>query len=73
VGPGSAARHAFRAKEIVRLLRAEMEAIMARHTRQSIEKLREDTARDLVMNAEEAVTCGLVDGVLESWKLAPAS
>ena len=71
-GQGALPDLALQAKEIVRL-RAEMEAIMARHTGQSVEKLREDTGRDLVMNADEAVAYGLVDGVLDSRKLAPAS
>jgi ATP-dependent Clp protease protease subunit len=71
-GQGALPDLALQAKEIVRL-RAEMEAVMARHTGQSVEKLREDTGRDLVMNAEEAVAYGLVDAVLDSRKLAPAS
>jgi len=71
-GQGALPDLALQAKEIVRL-RAEMEEIMARHTGQSVEKLREDTGRDLVMNASEAVAYGLVDGVLESRKLPVAS
>ena len=67
-GQGALPDLALQAKEIVRL-RAEMEEIMARHTGQSAAKLREDTGRDLVMNATEAVAYGLVDGVLESRKL----
>ena len=62
-GQGALPDLAVQAKEIVRL-RAEMEQILARHTGQSVERLREDTGRDLVLVAEEAVGYGLVDGVL---------
>ena len=63
---------ALQAKEIVRL-RAEMEAILARHTGQTVERLREDTGRDLVMNAQEAMAYGVVDGVLDSRKVTSAN
>ena len=49
-GQGALPDLALQAKEIVRL-RAEMEAILSRHTGQSVERLREDTGRDLVLNA----------------------
>ena len=50
-------------------LRAEMEEILSRHTGQSVDQLRADTDRDLVLSAEEAVAYGLADGVLDSRKL----
>ena len=62
----------MQAKEIVRL-RAEMESIMARHTGQTVERLREDTGRDLVLDAQEAVAYGVADGVLDSRKAVPAA
>ncbi len=68
-GQGALPDLAVQAKEIVRL-RAEMEQILSRHTGQTVERLREDTGRDLVLNAEEAVGYGLVDAVLDSRKLA---
>ena len=71
-GQGTLPDLALQAKEIVRL-RAEMESILSRHTGQSVERLREDTGRDLVLNAREAMDYGLVDGVLDSRKLADAS
>jgi len=55
---------ALQAKEIVRL-RAEMEEILSRHTGQTVERLREDTSRDLVLDARAAVAYGLVDGILD--------
>ncbi|HEY9252747.1 ATP-dependent Clp protease proteolytic subunit [Nocardioides sp. NBC_00850] len=57
------------AKEIGRV-RAEMDALLARHTGQSTDQIHADTERDLVLGAEEAVAYGLVDAVLESRKLA---
>jgi ATP-dependent Clp protease protease subunit len=66
-GQGALPDLALQAKEIVRL-RAEMEQILARHSGQTVERLREDTGRDLVLVADEAVAYGLVDGVLGSRK-----
>jgi ATP-dependent Clp protease protease subunit len=67
-GQGTLPDLALHAKEIVRL-RAEMERILAQHTGQSVEGLREDTDRDLILSAEEAVAYGLADGVLNSRKV----
>jgi len=57
------------AKEIGRV-RAEMDALLARHTGHSTDQIHADTERDLVLGAEEAVAYGLADAVLESRKLA---
>ncbi len=70
-GQGALPDLALQAKEIVRL-RSAMEQILADHTGQSIERLRADTERDLILDAEEAVGYGLVDGVLDSRKLRAA-
>ena len=70
-GQGALPDLALQAKEIVRL-RAEMETILSRHSGQPVERLREDTGRDLVLNAQEAVAYGLVDGVLDSRKVSAA-
>ena len=70
-GQGALPDLALQAKEIVRL-RAEMESILSRHTGQSVERLREDTGRDLVLDARETVAYGLADGILESRKHAVA-
>ena len=59
------------AKEIGRV-RAEMDALLARHTGHDTDQIHADTERDLVLGAEEAVAYGLVDAVLESRKLASA-
>jgi ATP-dependent Clp protease protease subunit len=47
-------------------LRERINLILSDHTGQSIEKIAEDTDRDLYMTAEEAVEYGLIDGVLET-------
>ncbi len=64
-GQGALPDLALQAKEIVRL-RSEMEQILSRHTGRSVERLRADTERDLVLSAQEAVEYGVVDGVLEA-------
>jgi ATP-dependent Clp protease protease subunit len=51
------------ADEVVRV-RAEIEAILSRHTGQTAERLRADTDRDRVFTAEAAREYGLVDTVL---------
>ena len=70
-GQGTLPDLALHAKEIVRL-RAAMEQILARHTGQTVERLREDTDRDLILAAEDAVAYGLADGVLDSRKIPAA-
>jgi ATP-dependent Clp protease protease subunit len=70
-GQGTLPDLALQAQEIVRL-RTEMEQILARHTGQDIEKLREDTERDLILPAREAVAYGLVDAVLDNRKASAA-
>jgi ATP-dependent Clp protease protease subunit len=69
-GQGTLPDLALQAKEIVRL-RAEMERILVHHTGQPVERLREDTERDLVLDAEDAVAYGLADAVLDSRKAVP--
>jgi ATP-dependent Clp protease protease subunit len=63
-GQGALPDLALQAKEIVRL-RAEMEEILAAHTGQSVDRLREDTGRDLVLDARQAVDYGMADAILE--------
>jgi ATP-dependent Clp protease protease subunit len=66
-GQGTLPDLAVQAKEIARV-RSEMERILARHTGRSVEQVREDTDRDLVLSAEEAMAYGLIDGILDSRK-----
>jgi ATP-dependent Clp protease protease subunit len=51
------------AKEIWRM-RAELDALLAKHTGQPVDKIRRDTERDYFMTAFEAKTYGLIDEVM---------
>jgi ATP-dependent Clp protease protease subunit len=61
---GQAADIEIQANEILRL-RARLNDILAFHTGQAVEKIAEDTDRDIFMTPTRAVEYGLVDGVLE--------
>lgn len=54
----------IQADELVRV-RADMEEILARHTGQSLQRLRADTDHDRVFTARSAQEYGLIDTVLE--------
>lgn len=60
---GQAADFEIHTKEILRA-RDRLNAIMAKHTSQSIEKIRVDTDRDFFMGGDEAVDYRLIDSVL---------
>ena len=60
---GQASDIAIHAKEILSL-RAKLNAIMAEHTGQDIERIERDTDRDNFLSADEAVSYGLIDKVL---------
>ena len=47
-------------------MRRRLDEIIAKHTGQPMEKVREDTERDYFMSAEEATEYGLVDRVITS-------
>jgi ATP-dependent Clp protease, protease subunit len=51
------------AREILRL-RERMNEILAKHTRQSMERLQKDVERDYIMTAEQAKEYGIVDQVI---------
>jgi ATP-dependent Clp protease protease subunit len=59
------------AKEVARL-RTELAELLAGHTGRSVEQVRADTERDLVLSAADAISYGVVDHVLESRKPALA-
>ena len=46
--------------------RKRMNAILARHTGQDVEKVAQDTDRDNFMTAQEALDYGLIDRIIES-------
>jgi ATP-dependent Clp protease protease subunit len=60
---GQASDIDIHAKEILRM-RERLNEIMARHTGQSIERIREDTDRDYIMSAGQAKEYGIIDDVL---------
>lgn len=62
---GQASDIAIQAQEILRL-RTTLNDILSHHSGQSVEKIAEDTDRDLYMTAQQAKEYGLVDEVLES-------
>ena len=64
---GAAVDINIQAKEITRL-KEEIEKILAKHTGNSIDKIKKDTDRDYFMTPEEAKNYGLVDEVITSVK-----
>lgn len=62
---GQASDIDIHAQEILKM-RDRLNALMAKHTGQSLEKIAQDTDRDRFMSAEEAQDYGLLDEVLES-------
>jgi ATP-dependent Clp protease protease subunit len=80
--PSSQARGALpdlavQAKEVAKV-RAEMEEILSQHTGHPVEKIREDTDRNLTLSAQQAVAYGLADRVIvhrteNAFRLARAS
>ncbi len=57
------------AREILRV-RERLNAILAKHTGQTLDAIQHDTERDNFMSADEAVKYGLVDAVLTSRQVA---
>lgn len=64
---GQATDIEIQANEILRL-RDKLNNILAHHTGQSVEKVKQDTERDYWLTAEDAVAYGLIDKVLEPSK-----
>ena len=50
-----------------------LEEILADHTGQPIERIHADTDRDFVMEAQEALAYGIIDGVISSRQLTDRS
>ena len=66
---GQASDIEIQAKEITRM-RELLERVLAHHTGQTMEKIRKDTDRDFIMNADEAKEYGIVDEVILTRELA---
>jgi ATP-dependent Clp protease, protease subunit len=60
------------AREILRM-RTLLEEILSTHTGQSVEKIHQDTDRDFVMSADEAMNYGIIDEVISARSLADNS
>ena len=54
----------IQAREILRM-REELNQILAGHTGQNIDKIREDTERDFYMSGLQSVEYGIIDKVVE--------
>jgi ATP-dependent Clp protease protease subunit len=65
VGYGQVTDLELAANEILRM-RDLLEKILAEHTGQSLEKIHEDTDRDFVLEANEALEYGIIDQVIET-------
>ena len=65
---GQASDVDIHAREILKM-RERLNEILAKHTGQPLEKIRQDTERDYFMSGEEALKYGLIDEVIEK---APA-
>lgn len=66
---GQASDIEIHAREIMEA-RERLNTILARHTGQTLERIREDTDRDFFLSAEQSVEYGLVDEVLEERSVA---
>jgi ATP-dependent Clp protease, protease subunit len=66
-GYGQGSDIEIQAREILRM-RAQQEEILAKHSGQTVERVRKDIDRDKIMTAEETKEYGLVDTVLVSRK-----
>lgn len=62
---GQASDIAIQAQEILRL-RTSLNGILSKHTGQDLERIQNDTDRDIYMSAAEAVEYGLIDQVLDN-------
>ncbi len=63
---GTASDISIQAEEILRM-KHELNAILAKHSGQTVEKVTKDTDRDFFMSAQEAKDYGLVDGVITTF------
>ncbi len=61
---GQATDIEIEAKEILRM-KTMLSTLMAEHTGQTVEKIKQDTERDNFMTAEEALKYGLIDKIVE--------
>lgn len=60
---GQATDLEIHAKEIMRI-KAELNALIAHHTGQTVERVEKDADRDFYLSPEEAIDYGLIDGII---------
>ena len=72
VGYGQVTDLEIAAREILRM-RDLLEELLAKHTGQPLERVHNDTDRDFVMEADEALAYGIIDSVIESRELSDRS
>ncbi len=68
---GQASDIEIHAKEVLRI-REEVNRILAKHTGQSMDRIKEDTERDKFLSAPEAREYGIIDEVIDRAKLREA-
>ena len=66
---GQATDIEIHAKEILEV-RERLNAILAKHTGQPLERIQQDTDRDFFLSANESVDYGLIDSVMEARSLS---
>jgi ATP-dependent Clp protease protease subunit len=71
-GQGQVSDLEIQANEILRM-RSLLEKMLARHTKQTEEKIRADIERDTILTAAQAKDYGIVDEVITSRKLVPSA
>jgi ATP-dependent Clp protease protease subunit len=71
-GGGQGSDIEIQANEILRM-RSEMEGIIARHTGRDIELVRQDIERDKILTADDSVSYGIIDQVINSRKASALS
>jgi ATP-dependent Clp protease, protease subunit len=64
---GQASDLEIHAAEVTRM-RRQLEAVLAEHTGQSLDRIHDDIERDLILTAEEAVAYGIADSLITSRK-----
>jgi ATP-dependent Clp protease protease subunit len=69
-GQGQVTDLEIQANEILRM-RGLLEEVLARHTGQTVDKIRADIERDTILTADQAKDYGIVDEVITSRKLVP--
>ncbi|MFB7950467.1 ATP-dependent Clp protease proteolytic subunit [Kitasatospora phosalacinea] len=66
-GRGQVSDLEIQAKEIFRM-REQLETMLAKHSSQDVEKVREDIERDKILTAEESLAYGLIDQIVSTRK-----